>query len=204
MSTLNDFIASVKSEGLMRTNRFLVEFNMVGDTRLVQLYCDSVQLPGLTISTTQARTYGEPREIPYERLFDNINLTFHIDNSMNVKMIFDNWIQSIQNPKTRSMSYYDDYVTNMRIYVLDVSDSKRYYVDLFECYPKSIGSIQMDHSSKDSMKLQVSINYKYWKSGSMAESSSNGPVQDGLETLVSDQGYTNLDDPFAIETLFTV
>lgn len=207
MSTLNDFVAAVTSQGLMPANRFRVEFGLPAtlinatagstyrpDLRKVLMYCDSVQLPGLNISTTQARTFGELREMPYERLFDNVNMTFYIDTVMDTKALFDSWINSIQNPATRHMAYYNEYITDMTIYVLDKADDVQYEVTLYECYPKSIGAIQMDYSSKDVMKLQVSMNYRYWVSSSTVEDTANGEIESGREILESDLSFGALDE----------
>ena len=46
---------------------------------------------------------------------------------------------------------------------------RRYSVALYECYPKTIGSIQMDQASKDVMKLSVGMQYKYWSVTPVAE-----------------------------------
>jgi hypothetical protein len=178
MSKLNEFIGSVASEGLMGSSRFTVDIGIpniitsknfyIGDLRKIQLYCDNITLPGLSLSTTQARTFGEIREMPYERLFDNVNMNFYVDNAMHTKLFFDTWIQSIQDPFTRKFAYYKGptgYTTDITIKVYDIADKQRYTVTLYECYPKSIGAINMDYSSKEVMKLQVSINYKYWLSG---------------------------------------
>jgi len=172
MSTLNDFIGQMASEGLMGTSKFSITIAVtdtiksknlyVGDIQKIQLYCDSVQLPGISLVTTQARTFGEFREMPHERLFDNVNMNFYVDNGMHTKLFFDTWIQSIQDPYTRKFNYYKDYTTDIEILVYDRDNKQRYSVKLFECYPKSIGPITMDYSSKEVMKLQVSMNYKYW------------------------------------------
>jgi hypothetical protein len=177
MSTLNDFIGSVAAEGLMGSSKFEVEIGMpnvikannfyVGDLRKILLYCDSITLPGMNISTTQARTFGEIREMPYERLFDNVTMNFYVDNGMHTKLFFDTWINSIQNPFTRKFNYYKGptgYTTDISLKVFDINSQQRYQVDLYECYPKSIGAITMDYSAKEVMKLQVSMNYKYWLS----------------------------------------
>ena len=173
MSTLNDFISSVKAEGLARTNRFLVRIavppilNGTTDTvalRKLELYCETAQLPGLSLSTQQARTFGEFREMPYERLFDNITLTFMIDNTFDTKAFFDSWINSVQKPGSRTFNYYSEYTSSIDIIVLDSLDAERYSVKLYECYPKAITPIGLDYGSKEVMKLQVSINYRYWES----------------------------------------
>ena len=177
MSTLNDFIGSVASEGLMGSSKFEVMIGIpniitsknlyVGDLKKIQLYCDSITLPGMSLSTTQARTFGEIREMPYERLFDNVTMNFYVDNGMHTKLFFDTWINSIQDPYTRKFNYYKGptgYISDISLKVFDINSQQRYQVDLFECYPKSISAITMDYSSKDVMRLQVSMNYKYWLS----------------------------------------
>lgn len=174
MATLNDFIATIKTEGLMRTSRFAVSFNLpaaisrysVHDDNLqkILLYCDNITLPAVTVETTAAKTFGEYREMPYNRLFDNIPMGFYVDNSMDVKMFFDDWVNTIQNPYTRTFGYYRSYITDMTIDVLDIQNNNRYQVKLFQCYPKSINSVQMDYANRDVMKLSVNMNYKYWLS----------------------------------------
>ena len=52
----------------------------------------------------------------------------------------------------------------MTINVEDLNDESRYSVTAFEVYPKTVSPIQMDYASKDVMKIQVSMQYKYWTS----------------------------------------
>lgn len=178
---LKDFISEIKKGSLARSNRFAIGFTPPKTTqkpyiggadpatlRKVILFCDQVQLPGVNYSTVQNRVFGEFRETPYEKLFDNINMSFYVDNDMKVKSLFDNWINSIQDGTTRTFNYYDNYTTDMTIEVQDINDKTRYQVKLFECYPKTIGSIQMDYASKDVMKLSVTMQYKYWTADAKA------------------------------------
>lgn len=192
MANLKEFVAAVKSEGLMRNNRFSVFFNIpssvsaIKDLRKVLLFCDTAALPPVTLETTQARTFGEFREMPYNRLFDNIQLEFYVDTSMQVKLLFDSWINSIQDPISRNFNYYNNYVTDMTIDVLDLADASRYQVTLYQAYPKAISAVQLDYANKDIMKLQVSMNYKYWIStqvdggGSSAAGATGNSIIDKL------------------------
>lgn len=169
---IEEFIAQVKQEGIARTNRYKISFGIpesvstdwIQDVRTATLFCDQVQLPGLNYSTVQNRIFGEFRETPYEKLYDAVNLSFYVDTGMRVKWLFDKWINSIQDVNTRTFRYYKEYTTDMVIWVEDLNENIRYEITLYECYPKNIGSIQLDNSSKDIMKLQVTMQYKYWKS----------------------------------------
>jgi hypothetical protein len=187
MATLNQFIANIKNDGLMRSSRFAVTMqpprslgNSVKDLRKILLYCDSVNLPGINLETTLAKTYGEYREMPFNKLYDNINMSFYVDNGMNVKRMFDSWMGAIQNPTTRNFNYYKDYTTDITIEVFDVADKSRYQVILYQCYPKVLNAITMDYAAKDVMKMTVSMNYKYWISSSVAVSGKSSPTTNSL------------------------
>jgi len=178
---LDKFIAEVKSQGLARSNRYVVKFTppLTGlDSTVPQtlsLFCDQVQLPGMNFSTAQNRSFGEFREVPYEKLFDNLNMSFYVDKNMYVKRVFDNWMEAIQNPETRVFNYYKNYTTGMNIEVHDLMDRITYVVSLWECYPKTIGAVQMDYASKDIMKLSVTMQYKYWTSQLVSQNDNSEP-----------------------------
>lgn len=168
MAKSKDFIAAIKTQGLARTNRFSVDVappssNSSGLNSRILLLCDSAALPGVSYATTQNRSYGEFREIPYDRLFENVTLTFYVDKDMVVKKIFDDWIMMIQNPVNRSFKYYDSYVRTMTIQVQDLNDKTKYEVKLHEAYPKTMASVALSSESKDVMKMSVSFQYKYFE-----------------------------------------
>ena len=168
---IQKFVSKIKGGGLARNNRFAVMFTppvKTADTEKVLLFCDTVQLPGANFSTVQNRIFGEFREVPYEKLYDQISLSFYVDTEMKVKGLFDDWQNQVSNPMTRTYGYYKDYVTDMTIEVQDINDKTRYAVVLYECYPKTISSIQMDMNSKDVMKVTVGFQYKYWLASPIA------------------------------------
>lgn len=171
-----DFISELKTQGLARTSRFSVDLSPPNadpaSVRRTLLFCEQAALPGLNYATTQNRVFGELREIPYEKLYDTINLRFHVDRHMHVKKIFDDWMHMIQNPVTRNFSYYRDYISDMKIYVQDLEDRNKYVVQLYECYPKTMSAIALDAEGKDTMRLDVTIQYKYWSSNQVEEAPS--------------------------------
>lgn len=164
MSKLTDFISEVKSNGLMRTSRYTVIIPSTStDSQSVSLFCDQVPLPGLSYSTDAHTMIGESREVPYTRLFDTLNMSFYVDNDMRVKRFFEDWQFSVQNPATRSFNYYKSYIKDIIVNVEDIADNTKYSIKLFECYPKTVGTVQMDYASRDVMKLTVTFAYKYWE-----------------------------------------
>lgn len=171
MTTLNQFIANVK-DGMAKTSHFKVSLTLPSKISKLQgvnmqkvlLFCDQTPLPGTSLGTAQVRSYGEFREIPYERLYEPITLSFYVDADMTVKHLFDKWMELIQSEISRDFSYPKDYLTNsVHIIVHNMEDHNVYTCTLFNCYPKAIAPIQLDYAGKDVMKLSVTLMYQYYR-----------------------------------------
>lgn len=171
MSKLNEFIAGVRS-GMAKTSHFEVELTvppalanvepLKSNMRKILLFCDQAPLPGYSFGSNQVRSYGEFREVPYEKLYEQVQLSFYVDVDMHVKALFDRWAELIQDPVTRDFSYYSNYTTDsIRIFVKDTQDNSRYMCVLNKAYPKAIAPIQLDYSGKEVMKLQVTFAYEF-------------------------------------------
>ena len=172
MSTLNDFIANIKS-GLANTSHFSVvvkppvaianDNNIKANMEKVLLFCEQVSLPGVSYVSNPIRAFGETYEIPYEKTYEPITLSFYVDADMNVKRLFDKWINLIQDTTTRTFSYPDTYISDtLDILIYDKSDKNTYVCKLHRCFPKTVSAIQMDYNSHDVMKLNVTFSYKYY------------------------------------------
>lgn len=171
---LNDFISLIKTKGLARINRYdvMITFPNPGADikQIATLFCDSVNLPGSNIATSPMRTYGEIREMPYEKMYDSITFSFYVDSDLQIKKAFEDWQDLIVDPDSRTLGYYEDYITDIDIFVRNVDDSVPYKVTLFECYPKTLNSIQLDTAGREVMKMTVVMQYKYWRSEQIKQS----------------------------------
>lgn len=165
---ISDFITQIKKRNLARANSYEVSIPMPGTStdgsRLITLFCDATNLPGISLASIPARTYGEAREMPYEPIYEPVQLSFYVDSGMEVKLAFERWMSSIINQQTREMKYYRDYVRDVKIKIINRDGKSPYEVTLFEAYPKSINSIQMEASSRDIIRCNITLQYKYWRS----------------------------------------
>ena len=196
---ISDFVTQIGKSGLARSNRYSVEMVLPASTygdndyRKMLLLCESIQLPGLNLNTTQIRTFGEIREMPYEFNFDPVQFNFYVDGDMVIKGIFDQWIQSVQKGNTRNFNYYKNYIADtIKIKVEDLKDDVKYIVTLYECYPKTVGAVQMGYDQKDIMKLNVTMQYKFWRSQVISRSEpvsvKTAPIN---QTFPEDETATN-------------
>ena len=167
---LNEFISKVKSTGLAKTNRYKVNItppimmrSLMASNRLISLFCEETALPGLKIATTEHNVMGEHRQFPYMKNYDNVSMSFYIDNNFEVKGFFDNWLKCISDDSNKITSYYSDYISpTVEINVLPMgSEMSTHTVILHEAYPKAISNIELSASSRDVVKVTISMNYKY-------------------------------------------
>lgn len=208
---ITDFVGRMTS-GFARTNRYYVDLTLppmlqeghhISDVEKMLLLCESVQLPGLNINTAQTRTFGEVREMPYELNYEPITLSFYVDGDMIVKGIFDDWVKSIQQGRSRVFNYYDTYVCpKMSIVVQNLEQDERdqgvFVVNLFEAYPKTVNAVQLGYEQKDIMRVTVTMMYKYWESTTQVvveQPPINAPIPSPY--LAERQGVvTNLTNPY--------
>lgn len=184
---ISQFISQIRTTGLARTNRYdayLIYPDIItGDVAIfTNLFCESASLPGINVSTTPSTIYGEQREFPYQKMYTPLSLTFYVDSSMKVKKAFDQWINHVINPISRTINYYKSYTGTIELVPRNVDDSSYYSVIFEEVYPKSIQDIQLSQDSRDVMKLTVTFQYKYWRTRDMVE---NTPSHSGIQDILS-------------------
>lgn len=167
---LINFIQEIKESNLTMTNKHLVQItpcnlmknHSVNNDRLI-LYCDKVTLPGSTFVSQPLKFFGEVIERPNEKTYNTVTLSFLVDGELDIKHYFDTWISSIINPITRTISYYDDYISTIDINLTE-NNEIRYRTTLFEAYPKTINDIELDYASAEIMRLSITLTYRYFES----------------------------------------
>lgn len=174
-NSFSAFLSTVKSVGLAKQNRFYVnmtrpvglngfaaEFFNGDRARLVHLLCKGVSVPGVEVSTQPLRLTGESIEIPYDRTYGPATLTFYVDKNMYVRKFFEDWINSVQNPATRVLSYYDEIVSELSVYVDSTDNVPRYKQTLIGAYPKGISPINLSHDDNNLMTVDVTFTYRMY------------------------------------------
>lgn len=140
--------------------------------RSLSLLCNSAIIPGLNMVTTE--TSLDYRAKVKQKVYDDISLSFFCTEDMAELHFFQEWMESMVNPVTNRVGFYDSYVRNITINKLNLSSSsgeETSGVDidnyltletvLHDAYPKRIDPIAMDYSSKDSiMTMNVSFGYR--------------------------------------------
>lgn len=172
---ISDFKASFKKE-VARPNRFdvsiscpLVLLPYIEDARNLTYRCEAAQLPARTFATMEQKIGSNPIEkYPYLTTFNDIDLTFIMDDDMKQKNYFDLWLELINPSNTYNYQYKSNYASVITINQYDVKNKISYTVALYDAYPVSTSQLDLDWSANDVYHKQtVTFAYTRWENNSL-------------------------------------
>lgn len=155
----------------------------LGTSRRLTMRCESAELPGRTIATTNMKIYGVEEKFPYMTAYNDMSLTFIVGDDMKEKKFFDSWLNWISPSFSYDVKYKSDYAVIIRIVQYDVKSKDSYNVDLIDAFPIAVNPLSLDWSSDGYHKLTVTFAYTNWRNNSLEAL--------GMEFL-EDQIYKNI------------
>ena len=131
--------------------------------RGLNIMCEVANLPDLGFVTTEQIHNTQQRKMPYGISHDDLSLTFIISEDLYEKKILDLWQNLIYNSRSHSFTYYDDFVSDIKVIKQDSEDKDVYSVTYRECYPMNVNLVELSNASKDEYaKLTVVFAYHKW------------------------------------------
>jgi hypothetical protein len=187
---LNNFLSEFHSDnGYALPSRYdvIITSPAAGDARKVSMRCESVDLPGRSLNTsTDSNMYGIAPEIVDGITFGGtLAMTFQASSDLEERVFFESWQEMAWDKGTWNVKYYKDYIKEIEIYVLDVKNTRRYGIKLFECYPSAIGPSSFDGGpASEIVKIPITMQYKYWETLDINNQSPN-LMEKVLDTVIT-------------------
>ena len=169
------------------TNPFTSALTATDSARNVSLKCENISFPGRNIDTSpDTNIYGPTREIATGFSFAELSATFQCSSDLREKEFFENWQKASFNANTWAMQFYNDYIGEIQIYLLDEQNERRYGVKVWECFPKNIGEQTLNYGTiNEQLKLNVTFSYRYWTNLG-TEATLPQPLTDRITQRVTD------------------
>jgi len=135
------------------------------NTETLAMRVESAELPGKTITTSDARLYGPLRKIPYNLGFIDSTFTFMCSDTFLVeKRFFDKWADYILDPETFNAEYYDSLVGSINLQLLNEQNEVMYEVDYMEAFPINVSAMNVGFAQMNEYaKFSVTFSYRKWK-----------------------------------------
>ena len=188
--TIFDFLSHFKS-GIMKSNRFRIEFTLPkgvsGSTGMysvnsgvksaamrssesgfngqgsINLKCHTASLPMRSLQTLDFKCNSTIFKVPYMTSYDPISLTFYADGNMDTREYFELWQSAVMNFGNNTINFYSEYISDVKLYVQNESGADVYGIILYECFPISIGMLDMSYASTNMpLNIQIMLSFKSW------------------------------------------
>ena len=146
------------------------------DKRSISLRCESVTLPGRNLNTLDdTNIYGPVRQIVDGVTYaEDITMMFQSSSGLAERAFFEDWQRNAFNEENWNINYHKDYVSTIEIYLLDRKDNRRYGIQLFDAFPKTIGAIDLNYASNNEIiKTPVTFSFRYWETADTNRQSGN-------------------------------
>jgi len=158
---VSNFITKLdESGGLAPMNRFIADITPPqGVSKPVNLpfFCDTAPHAAKTIMTSDLKHYGPVRKMAREHTYAEFQLGFIITNAWEARNFFIRWIDSMVDPLTANIRYYNKYKGDIKILSFDQTNEDvsinsatciTHYIDT---YPTNVDAVTMDWSSNNTV-----------------------------------------------------
>jgi hypothetical protein len=136
-------------------------------SRYLALQCESAELPGRSILTTDVKIYGPTFKVPYQTQYDEITLTFLCTNEFYERKLFDRWLECIMPSDTNNLRFPKDdetrYMTNIKVIQYDDFIKQIYAVELVDAFPVGIAPQQVSWSDDGFHRISIRFAYQKYK-----------------------------------------
>jgi hypothetical protein len=191
--SIEDFVSSFLDVDVARPSRFDVVIYFPSGVsnsgpsgvKNLNLRCEAAELPGRTIETHVQKTYGPTEKFPYQNSYNDVTLTFIVDEDMFQRQFFDNWLNFISSTNDFNFKYKTDYAANIKIFQYDGAGDPSYGVSLIDAYPISVNQLDLDWSADGHHKLAVVFAYTYWEP--IIDLAGANPSSDGDSAGINDR-----------------
>ena len=171
---LDNFYTTISKFGQAKPNRFECEvflpkaIKAASNTQLpadLNLRIVGASFPGKNIrTTTDENIYGPSYEVAQGLTYgEEITLEFLLKQNHEERLVFNAWQDFIVSPSTYNVSYYNDYVSNIRIYQLDEKGMRTAGIEIRNCFPKTVNAIEYNMDTTSALiKTSVGMSFREW------------------------------------------
>ena len=73
------------------------------------------------------------------------------------------WQSAVMNFGNNTINFYSEYISDVKLYVQNESGADVYGIILYECFPISIGMLDMSYASTNMpLNIQIMLSFKSW------------------------------------------
>lgn len=169
--------------------------------------CEATEFPGRGFMNVDVRYYGPNQKLPFQSVYEDINMTFLCRADSLEREFFDDWMNIINPINTFDFNYKDDYKAQIDLFLYsdigDVSDDSisggeitsdgpmaTYKFSIIDAYPVLVNAQPVTWADDQFLRLGVTFTYRYWTRARGLDPVSGG--SDGTRDYNLVEGFNNI------------
>jgi hypothetical protein len=138
-------------------------------TRWLSMQCETAELPGKQLQTSDAKIYGPTYKVPYQVQYSDITLQFICSNLFYERKLFDRWLEYIIPNNTNNARFpkgkgiKGGYLTRIMIVQFNDVVKQIYAVELIDAFPISITAQPLNWADDNFHRVSVQFTYQKFK-----------------------------------------
>lgn len=159
--------AAVESATTFKTQAEMIAVQKANGRR-VQAFCSAIQMPERTIDMKEIKHHGPAYKIAHDYKSADISATFYADKFLRERSYFELWQKAAFSNQSHNFNFYDNYVSDVNIFQLgqfasrNERDDVTYAVKLFDCFPKTISTVDYSYEANAIQTFTITLGFRYW------------------------------------------
>lgn len=189
-NSIYDYMSNFKN-GVMKSSRFRAEFTlpkgvansgaihavntnaMAGKIKgvestlnkngAVNVKCNMATFPERSLQTIDFKSNSVNFKMPWSTTYQPISLSFYADGQLDSREYFELWQSCVMNFGNNTMNFYNEYVSDVKLYLQNDSGADAYGIILYEAYPVNIGLMDISYGNSSTvLNVMISLSFKSW------------------------------------------
>ncbi len=155
----------------LQSTKFLLTFSRIPN---VQYFCQSVNLPGVSMSPAEQETPFVKIYRPGDKMdFDDFTIDFLLDEDMQAWLEIFNWMQGMTFPENfdqyrnlKNLSRYTQYKAEPQysdgsLNILTALNNANFQVNFIDMFPTQLSSIHFNSTDENTTTLSATATFRY-------------------------------------------
>lgn len=189
-NSIYDYMTNFKT-GVMKSSRFRAEFTLprgvngsgsthavntralssnikaaeqgFNKTGAINLKCNMATFPDRTLQTIDFKSNSVNFKMPWGTSYNPISLSFYADGNLDTREYFELWQSCVMNFGNNTMNFYNEYVSDVKLYLQNDSGADAYGIILYEAYPSTISLMDISYGNSSTvLNIMIQLSFKSW------------------------------------------
>ena len=121
----------------------------------------TAQMPSTALEEVTINWQGFDWKFAGKHTYTDVTITFNVDKSANIRMLFERWSNLVHNPINNFYTLHNVHMRDQKLQMLGYEGDVILEFTLHDAWPKEVAQISMDYSSTEVATFDVTFTYSY-------------------------------------------